>query len=77
VRVALRLGFGEVEAGLCTRAAAGDVAPLLEGAVVGEEDEGALDGAALGGVAREGVAVFQVVGRIRERDEASRALCEA
>src|SRR6266511_2854003 len=73
VRVVLPLDFGEVEACLCSCAGAGDVAPFAEGSLIVEEDEGAVDGGALGGVAGEGVAVLKVVGGVRERHETSRA----
>lgn len=68
-RLALeRVVLGEVELGLQAGAGAGDVAPLAEGALVGEEDEGTIDRNALGGVAGEGVAVVEVVGCIGEAD---------
>ena len=51
---------GDVEAGLGSRAREGDVAPLLEARLAGAEDEGALDGEALGGVAGERVGVADV-----------------
>src|SRR5581483_8044427 len=60
--------FGEVEAGLAAGAGAGDVAPLLDGALVREQDVGAVDGGALGGVAGERVPVFEVLGRVGGRE---------
>jgi hypothetical protein len=53
------VAIGEVEVGLEAGAGAGDVAPFLQGALVVEEDEGAVDGHALGGVAGERVAVVE------------------
>ena len=53
---------GDVEAGLRSRAREGDVAPFLEACLAGAEDEGALDGEALGGVAGERVGVADVAG---------------
>ena len=47
--------------------------PTRECALVVEEDEGALDGCALGGVAGEGVAVLEVLGRIASVERAERA----
>lgn len=58
----------EVEAGLEACASAGDVTPLLEGALVAEENEGAIDVEALGGVSREGIAVVEMLGRVLERN---------
>jgi hypothetical protein len=63
----------EVEAGPEAGAAAGDVAPFLQGASVVEEDVGAVDGETLGGVAGERIAVVEVFGRVRERDAAEGA----
>ena len=63
----------EVEAGLCPCAGAGDVAPLCECALVVEQDEGAFDGGALGGVAGEGVAVLEVLGRVARVERAEGA----
>lgn len=77
VRLVLELTLGEVKAGLPSRAATGDVSPFPEGAVVVEEDEGTLDGGPLSGVAGEGVAVLEVVGRVGERYEASRTFVGA
>lgn len=62
MRLLLEPRLGEVRTGLRSRAGAGDIALLAKCAVVVEEDEGALDGRALGGVAGEGVAVLEVVG---------------
>ena len=59
---------GEVEAGLEAGAAAGDIAPLLQRALVGEEKVGSIDGEALGGVAGERVAVVEVLGGVGEGD---------
>src|SRR2546430_1196482 len=56
---------GEVEARLAAGAGEGDVAPLLERALVAEEDEGSLDGRALGGVAGERVAVLEMLAAVR------------
>ena len=70
-RLALeRVAVGEVEAGFGAGAGAGDIAPLLQGALVAEEDVGAVDGGALGGVAGERVAVLEVLGGVAERDRA-------
>jgi hypothetical protein len=63
-----RVVFGEVELGFAAGACAGDVAPFLDRALVGEEDVGALDSCALGGVAGERVAVLEIVARVRERN---------
>jgi hypothetical protein len=63
-----QVAVGEVEAGLEASPAAGDVAPLLQGALVGEEDEGAVDGEVLGGVAGERVAVVEMFGSVGEDD---------
>ena len=62
----------EVEAGFRSRAGAGDVAPFPEVALVLEEDEGALDGRALGRVAGERVGVIEVVGGVVEGNRAER-----
>ena len=53
---------GDVEAGLGAGAGEGDVAPFLQACFAGAEDEGALDGEALGGVAGERVGVADVAG---------------
>ncbi len=58
----------DVEARLLTGAGAGDVAPLAECALVAEEDEGVVDGCALGGVAGEGVGVVEVLGPVVDVD---------
>ena len=63
-----RVVVGEVEAGFEAGAAAGDVAPFLEGALVVEEHVGAVDGCALGGVAGERVAVVEMLGGVGEGD---------
>ena len=55
-----RAGAGDVEAGLGSRARERDVAPFLQARLAGAEDEGALDGEALGGVAGERVGVANV-----------------
>jgi hypothetical protein len=67
VGLGLNRQLGEIEARLGSRARAGDVAPLAEGAVVGDEDEGALDGGALGGVTGERVGVVELLGGVVER----------
>ena len=64
---------GEVEACLGSRTGAGDVAPLAERALVAEEDVGAVDGGALGGVAGEGVGMGDVPGRVLGVDAAAEA----
>ena len=53
---------GDVEAGFRAGAGEGDVAPFLEACLAGAEDEGALDGEALAGVAGERVGVADVAG---------------
>ena len=53
---------GDVEAGLGAGARERDVAPFLQARFAGAEDEGALDGEALGGVAGERVGVADVAG---------------
>ena len=58
----LARGAGDVEAGLCAGAGEGDVAPFLQPCFAGAEDEGALDGEALGGVPGERVGVADVPG---------------
>ena len=60
VALVLARSAGDVEAGLGSCARKRDVAPLLEPCLAGAEDEGALDGEALGGVAGEGVGVADV-----------------
>ena len=64
----VRFSFGglfcEVEAGRYSRAAADDVAPFAKGALVAEEDVGALECRALGGVAGERVAMLELLGRV-------------
>ena len=62
VEVALVLArrAGDVEAGFGARSGEGDVAPFLEARFAGAEDEGALDGQALGGVAGDRVGVASV-----------------
>ena len=64
---------GCVEARFRLGAGAGDVAPLAERAFVAEEDEGAVDGCALGGVAGEGVGVVEVLDRVPGVDAAEGA----
>jgi hypothetical protein len=67
-------GFGgEVEAGLFAGAGADNVPPLLERTLVVEENEGALEGRALGAVARECVPVLEVLGRVPPVDISERA----
>ena len=58
--LALARRRGDVEARLLARAGEGDVAPLLQSLPADAEDEGALDGDALGGVPGEGVGVADV-----------------
>jgi hypothetical protein len=60
VRVALELVSEDVEAGLLAGARECNVGPLLEPCGPGAEDEGALDGEPLAGVAGEGVGVADV-----------------
>jgi len=61
-------GGGDVEASLLAGAGEGDVAPFLQPLSAGAEDEGAIDGDSLAGVAGESVgvadvAVFDVLAR--------------
>src|SRR5581483_1524378 len=60
VAFVLARGAGDVEARLCAGAREGDVAPFLQTSFAGAEDEGALDGEPLGGVAGERVGVSDV-----------------
>ena len=62
VALAFARGRGDVEAGLLAGAGEGDVAPFLEAVAAGAEDESALDGDALAGVAGERVGVADVAG---------------
>jgi hypothetical protein len=70
VRFPLASVAGEVEPGFGSGAGAGYVPPFLEGAVVGEQDECALDGGALRGVTGERVAVLEVLGGVGAGQEA-------
>lgn len=58
---------------LRTRPRASDVAPLTERSLLGEEDERALDGCALCGVAGERVGVVEVLGGVAEGKQPERA----
>jgi hypothetical protein len=72
-RLAFDRPVGEVEAGFGSRARAGDVSPLAQGAAVVEEDVGTLDGSALGGVARERIGVVELLCGVVEREAAQQA----
>lgn len=58
----------EVEPGFRTSSGARDVAPLTERPRVSKEDEGLLESRSLGGMAGEGIAVVEVLGRIGGRE---------